>query len=253
MRNHRPVIGISTDFEYMARPSGRQRDTAFIYQTYYQFIRERGGVPLLIPPTPAEDLEFLKKSLDGILLSGGDDLDPALFGEEPLEEITLVHPVRQGSDLALAGFADREGIPILGICLGAQVLNVIRQGDIFQDIPTQVPEALPHKNPPGEGPLFHEVEIPANARLREIVNQETLKVNSFHHQSIRKVGKGLQVNARSRDGIIEGVEAVDHPFFMAFQWHLELNTEEQPWNRTILDTFLDAAAHHSMGQGRKAV
>jgi putative glutamine amidotransferase len=237
-----PIIGIAMDFELRERPAGK-KETSLLYRSYYEAVRDAGGMPLLIPPMPAQDMIYLKSVLQGILLTGGDDLDPALYDEYPIQNLALVHPIRQAMDIGLVRFASEEKIPLLGICLGLQVINVERGGALIQDITSQWPGAVSQR---GQGKTdYHEVEVSENSMLHQITRSKKLNVNTYHHQGIRRLGSGLIANAKTNDGLVEAVEDPSHPFLMGFQWHLEANRSEQPFNHTILQAFIHAAKQHS--------
>jgi putative glutamine amidotransferase len=181
-----------------------------------------GGVPILLPAarTRSEVGELLAR-IDALLLVGGDDIDPQRYGERPHPRTEVMHPKREAADFALFELADRVGLPIMGICLGSQVINVARGGTLHQHIPDLPNYRSRHK---GEWPDRggHDVRIEPRTRLRKIIGRPALPVNSAHHQGIRAVGKRLKIAAWSDDGFIEAVEDVrPDRFLLGIGWHPE--------------------------------
>src|SRR6266852_2636602 len=201
----KPLIGIGSDVNV----TPGKRDRAFAYTSYVDSIRRAGAVPVVIPPQP-ENARELVEGLDGILLAGGDDCDPAVYGEEKHPTVDPMDKRRQESDLALAKIARERGIPTLGICLGVQVMNVAAGGTLIQDIESQTESEIEHVSEP-EDRARHDVFIEDDTRLASILGTREINVNSSHHQAIRGVGDGLRVTASAPDGIIEGLEDPKHP------------------------------------------
>ena len=214
----RPTIGITTSVD--------ERGFFSLRPEYARAVEKAGGLPLLLAPAAPAEAAALLDRLDGIVLSGGSDIDPAIYGEAPHPTSRWVRE-RDDFELALAREAVARDRPLLAICRGQQVLNVALGGTLVQDIPSQLPSAGPHypKDVPRWEPA-HDVEILPGTRLRAIVGQDVLTVNSFHHQAVRDVGPGLRVSARGTDGVIEAVESEGHRFVVGVQWH-----PEAMWNR----------------------
>jgi len=193
-------------------------------RSYIRALLAAGAAPLLIPHV--EDMAVLRavyERLDGLLLPGGGDIDPVHFGESRHEKCNEPSAERDHTELPLARWAVREGLPVLGICRGIQVLNVALGGSLFQDIQAQIPGAERHDwypNHPRDR-LSHTVDISPGTRLSGIVGDTPLPVNSLHHQSVKDVAPGLVVTGYSPDGIVEAIEADDHPFAIGVQWHPE--------------------------------
>lgn len=234
----KPLIGIGSDIQ---SPKGK-RERAFAYVTYVEALRRAGAIPVLVPPQP-ENAAELMHDLDGVLLAGGDDCDPSLYGEERHASTETMDPRRQANDVSLAKYAREAGIPTLGICLGVQVMNVAAGGSLMQDIDSEVDTEIEHVSEP-EDRARHDVIVDEGTQLSGILRRSELNVNSSHHQAIRKVGDGLRVTAHAPDGIIEGLEDPKHPFYVGVQWHPEDMTGENS-AASIFGAFVDAARRYA--------
>lgn len=200
-----PLVGISIE-----EAQGRYD---YLTNTYACAITAAGGIPVLIPTlkTPEQAQKVLSK-IDGIVFSGGEDVSPAWYGEEPVNETVEVNPVRDRSDSLLARAALQSGKPILAICRGSQLLNVILGGSLYQDIPSQLPQALSHRG------ADHMIGLEKDGFLARIYGTDSLKVNSSHHQSVKDPAPGIKVIARAPDGVIEAWETAQ---ITAVQFHPE--------------------------------
>ncbi|HVG23515.1 MAG TPA: gamma-glutamyl-gamma-aminobutyrate hydrolase family protein [Thermoanaerobaculia bacterium] len=234
----KPVIGIGADIHH---ESGR-RDRAFAYTTYCEAVRRSGAIPLVIPPQP-ENAEEVLSRVDGLLLAGGFDCDPSLYGEERHPSCETMDERRQSSDFALAKAARQQRIPTLGICLGLQMMNVAAGGTLIQDIATQHDTEIQHASDP-ENRHRHDVIIEQGTQLAGVLPSAEMNVNSSHHQAVRTVGDGLRVTAHAPDGIIEGVEDPRHPFYLGVQWHPEDMSGEECAS-TLFGAFIEAARRHA--------
>lgn len=234
----KPFIGINLDIDE-GTPA-----RASVYCNYFQAVQKAGGIPVLVPPMPDEDLEALLEHLNGILLIGGRDYSPELYGEELSEKIELINCTRQEFDHRLVKLAlSRPQLPLLGICGGLQLLNIGLGGSLIQDIPSALPDSeVKHSTANGSaGPYQrHLVKFDADTLLGRIYRLETFEVNSFHHQAIKDIGSGLKVSARAEDGVIEAVEAPDRAFTAAVQWHPERDFEG---NKALFEQFLKASSN----------
>jgi putative glutamine amidotransferase len=238
----KPLIGIGSD---VTRREG-ERDQAFAFLTYIEPLRALGAIVFLIPPQP-EQLADVVTKLDGVLLAGGDDCDPALYGEVPQQKLRLMDRRRQENDVELARLARERGVPMLGICLGLQVMNVAAGGTLIQDIGSEVPEALEHASEPPNR-RRHQVEVFAETQLGGVIGAGVKEVNSSHHQAIRNVGSGLAVTAEAPDGIIEAIEDRQHPFYLGVQWHPE-DMNGDPTASALMEAFVAAAKDHRQRRG----
>lgn len=234
----KPLIGIGSD---VLSPPGT-RESAFAYLTYVEALRRAGAIPVVIPPQPENAAELVHE-LDGLLLAGGYDCDPSVYGDQVHPTAELMDARRQANDLSLAKSARDSGIPTLGICLGLQVMNVAAGGTLVQDINSEVDTEIEHASEP-EDRARHDVLIEEGTRLAGMLADRELNVNSSHHQAIRDVGDGLRVTAHAPDGVIEGLEDPKHPFYVGVQWHPEDMTGESSAG-SIFGAFVDAARRYA--------
>ncbi len=243
----KPVIGIGSDIGAAARDP---RDCAFQFATYVDAVRKAGAIPMVIPPQPENAAEVVER-LDGIVLAGGNDCDPAVYGEARHATVEPMDPRRQENDLSLARAAHDLGIPTLGICLGVQVMNVAAGGKLIQDIDSEMVTDIRHEGVPGNRSR-HDVRIEPGTRLASILGARSWNVNSSHHQAIRTAAPGFRVTAHADDGVIEGLEDPRHPFYVGVQWHPEDMPGEESAT-TLFRAFVEAARKHAEERRREAV
>ncbi len=232
----KPVIGLTCHL--------REHNAFSVFvKEYIDSVFAAGGIPVCIPPIEDEgDFDTYIGMLDGILFTGGADVSPVCYGEEPLREINYIAPYRDHSELGLFKRAYEKNVPIFGICRGNQLINVALGGTLYQDINRQMPDSYghyPEDTPSNE--LYHSVNILEGSRLKGIMGEEKLYVNSFHHQAVKVLGTNLKVAALSKDNIIEGIEAVDERYLLGVQWHPECLTKKYPEFLKLFKSFVDAA------------
>lgn len=198
---------------------------AKIYVDYYRAIQEAGGIPLLIPPMTNADLESVFAVVSGVVLIGGHDYSPALYGEEKSETVVLVDPIREEFDLRLAKKALAcQDMPVLGICGGCQMLNIACGGTLVQDIATTHPDSkVLHRGVDGQR-VKHDIILTEGSRLKGIYETEKVSVVASHHQAVKVVGGEFKVAAVAEDGVIEAIELPDR-FVVGVQWHPERDFE----------------------------
>lgn len=247
-----PIIGVTAtlkeDVESVAeRPLGRFVRTDL---DYVEGVAEAGGVPVVLPPVAGERAALrLLDGLDGLLLSGGSDLDPGYYGEKPVPELGPTIPERDEFEMALLDAALRRGIPIFGICRGMQLLNVALGGTLYQDLPTQIGgEVLKHRQETPKWQPTHEVGVREGSCVGEITGAAEIKVNSYHHQGVKDLADGLVVSARSTDGIVEAVEYGDlsERWVLGVQWHAEAMREAGPEQRALFGAHVAASERHAL-------
>jgi putative glutamine amidotransferase len=242
-----PLIGITADMSGVtANGTGLAPEpTMFLPQRYYHAVQKAGGISLVLPPTGTRStLRKTLQQLDGLLVSGGNfDIHPSYYGEKPINALGTIKKERTEFELELIDLALNQDLPLLGICGGAQAINVALGGSLYQDIATELPNAGQHEQRAKRDKGGHAIEIYPGTRLRQIVQKRTLEVNTTHHQAVRKVGKGLLVNATAKDGLIEGIESPYHKFVLGVQWHPEALMDKDRYQRRIFSSFISAAKH----------
>jgi len=214
-------------------------------ETYVHAVHQVGGAPVILPPMLAEaDWMALLGRLDGLLLSGGEDLHPRQYGQPPEAWLGGVDETRDTSELGLIRAALEMQKPIFAICRGIQVLNVALGGTLYQDLAAQVPGALDHAFLMSRSldQSVHPVTLEADSALARILGGVTFAVNSAHHQSIQTPGAGLRVVGRAPDGVIEAVELADYPFCIGVQWHPEALVRSDPAMASLFAALVEAAS-----------
>lgn len=211
----------------------------FLNSAYIAAVSQAGGIPLLLPPGSQEMADQYLKIIDGLLLTGGGDVDPRFYGEEPKEGLGRVLRERDEFELYITRRALLLGKPILAICRGMQLLNVAAGGTLYQDIVLELGSSL--HNPGGpRSALHHRIEIQPGTLLYKWLGGQ-VRVNSMHHQAVRSLGQGLRVSATSEDGLIEAVEGTGEAFVVGVQWHPEELTNFYPEQRKLFKNFVVAA------------
>ena len=229
----KPVIGITTDLE--------TNDRRVLNNTYVNAVIRAGGLPIILPVGIEKDAKRYATMLDGLLLTGGEDIDPMIFGEEPHMGLGRVDPTRDTAELSLMKEFLALNKPILGICRGMQIINVALDGNIYQDIYGQKTGILlQHKQKAPTSHQSHLVQVEKGSLLESIAKIPEIKVNSFHHQAVKKVPKPLQVSGVASDGIIEAIESPAHAFVLGVQWHPEaLAQNRDAVSLRMFDAFIE--------------
>ncbi len=239
----RPIIGITGRKDTSARLVHSPMYS--VGETYVHAVHQAGGAPVILPPMLAEaDWTALLGRLDGLLLSGGEDLHPRQYGQPPEAWLGGVDEARDTSELGLIRAALEMRKPICAICRGIQVLNVALGGTLYQDLAAQVPGALDHAFLMSRSldQSIHPVTLEADSALARILGGVTFAVNSAHHQSIQTPGAGLRVVGRAPDGVIEAVELADYPFCIGVQWHPEALVRSDPMMASLFAALVEAAS-----------
>lgn len=235
----KPFIGINLDIQVQGH-----KQEAVIQSNYFNAVLKAGGIPVLVPPMPDAELNELLAKLDGIMLIGGSDYSPSLYGEEQNPTVVLMQKVREDFDMRLAHKALNDmSIPVLGICAGCQVLNIAGGGSLCQDIPGEFPQShVMHKAQDGcweIGFNKHVVKLSPQSKLATIYGVDTIDVPTSHHQSVSKPASAFHPIAFAEDGVIEGIENPEKPFLIGVQWHPERDFDT---NRRLFEAFIAAAA-----------
>ena len=234
----KPLIGITTN----QSKNTNGQPTVMLMQSYVHAVMQAGGVPVLIPSMIHEDgWDALYARLDGILFSGGGDIAIERFSGEAHPRVDDVDLERDSIEIKMVNAAAEDGKPFLGICRGAQVMNVALGGTLYTHIPDQFPNALDHAYPGNKRTvLVHEVKLEEATRIAEVMGEPILKVNSLHHQGLKEIATPLKVTGYAPDGFVEAVELPDHPFGLGVQWHPEWLTDQKP-TRNLFRKFVEAA------------
>jgi len=224
---HPVLIGVSTSELRLANqvrryPHGEPaRVEMALGMPYLRAVERAGGLPVVLPPLELNRIAPLLDRLSGVLLSGGPDLDPAAYGRTAHPELGPTEPQLDLFEVQLAREADARGLPILGICRGAQALNIARGGTLHQHLPEITDGSVSHRQTqPGEQ-VTHDVRIASGSGLAAMVGGRHMAVNSFHHQSVDQLGSGLRAVAWAEDGVIEGIEGRGESMLLGVQWHAE--------------------------------
>lgn len=237
-----PLVGVVCGL-FPEGPDGRALHAAAAV-AYFHALERAGAAAVAL--APVSDPQRLLDHVHGLLLTGGTDVDPARYGEARGRSTQESDPVRDRFEADAIQAALGRGLPILGICRGAQVLNVALGGTLVQDIPSEVPQACRHDVQPEQRPA-HRVKVESDSRLARIIGGAELEVNSAHHQAIRRVGEGLRAAALSPDGLVEAVESTGHGWVIGVQWHPEALAEQAPAHQAIFDALVQAAASRREG------
>ncbi len=236
MVNGKPVIGLCSSYE-----KNEENDRIFLNHDYLNAIRHFGGMPLVIPAEAGEEEQkFLLSQCDGLLLTGGDDIDPTLFGETILNDTVVTAPVRDVGEPRLCRMAEELNLPILGICRGIQILNVYFGGSLYQDIPAQLDTPVKHSMEKPYHRTCHDCVVNPGTPLAAWTGKDVISVNSHHHQSVKKVAPGLEVMGTCSDGVVEALWKPDAAFLCAVQWHPEKIWDIEESSAKIFEAFLEA-------------
>lgn len=232
----KPLIGINMDIQ----DENKNPEIYRIQKKYVQALAKSGGIPILIPPTKSSDIDQILSRLDGIMLIGGPDYPPEFYGEKAQKSVHLMSKTRSNFDRDLArALLKRKRFPILGICAGSQILNIVSGGSLVQHIPKQYPDSkLIHASRNGwtKGFNRHEVKLKPKSKIKAIYSKENITVVTSHHQAVKKLGKGMKVGARSEDGVIEAIESKNDRYLIGLQWHPE---RDYKTNSTLFKNFVE--------------
>lgn len=240
----RPVIGItcsrSVGGHWSVYSLGHFMEYA--YDAYSQAVLHCGGAPLLIPISQdRRSLGAICSRLDGLILSGGPDINPRFYKDEPRQGLNDVDEAQDEMELEITRQALAAGLPVFGICRGLQLLNVAMGGTLYQDVAREVPKACDHAPKADRSIVTHKVRIESGTRLQAILQRRSLWVNSQHHQAVRETAPGLIVSAAASDDIIEALEDPHQPFVLGVQWHPEGLWQKEISARKLFKALVAAA------------
>jgi putative glutamine amidotransferase len=235
-----PLIGLPT----LAIPPGPKPARYGINQSYVRALTAAGCAPVMIPILDDDDrLHAIYERLDGIVFPGGADVAPQEYGEAPIDNVNIVEPPRDRTELTLARWAFADDLPTLGICRGQQVLNVALGGSLYQDLRHQGVTEVEHSDADGRArnALLHRVRLDPASRLAQLIDETSIEVNSLHHQAVKVVAAPLKATGTSDDGVIESLESDERRFLIAVQWHPE-EIDDLPWVQRLFAGFAQAAS-----------
>ncbi len=230
----KPIVGVLPLYD-------EQRESLWMLPGYLNCLQRAGALPMVLPQRmdPA-DLEQILTLCDGFLFTGGHDINPSLYGEQPNSECGIWNEERDILEMELFRRAYACDIPMFGICRGIQFVNVALGGTLYQDIPTQYGRETEHHMDPPYDRICHRVVLTKGTPLRRLLGCETMGVNSYHHQAIKQLAPSLHAMARSEDGLVEAVYAPQQSFLWAVQWHPEFSYCTDPHAMKVVAAFTDA-------------
>lgn len=232
----KPIIGLSPLYD-------EEKRGLWMRPGYLDVLYACGAIPLVLPfDADSVDVMQMLSICNGLMLTGGPDVNPRLYGEEPLPECGGIQTCRDELEFRLLAHALGAGMPVMGVCRGSQILNVFCGGTLYQDLSTQLLGSINHAmDPPFEVPC-HRVELLEGGPLNELLNERVLPVNSIHHQAVKDVAPGFVPMARSLDGVVEGIWMPGRHFVWGVQWHPEWIWDVDPRQRLIVERFVEACA-----------
>lgn len=224
----KPIIGVTADFNYEVVKH-------CLGEAYVASLRDAGGAVIVLPSGDGAVIDEYLDICDGLVLSGGGDLDPNFWGDLPSWQMGEINPRRDEFELALARQAIERGLPLLGICRGCQLINVAAGGSLIQDIDGELSHV---QKAPRDYP-FHAIFIEPGSKLLGIIGRDKVRVNSFHHQGVAQPGRDLLISAYAADGTAEAIESTAHSYMLGLQWHPECMGDEV--SHRVFQSFVKAA------------
>ena len=228
----RPLIGLFVTVD--------NDKTTILKSTYAHAISMVGGTPIVLPYSDSEeDMDRYVELCDGFVFSGGKDVEPKRFNEEQINDSLVIHYYRDEFEFKMFEKIFKTNKPVLAICRGSQVINVALGGSLYQDIPAQIPSDIKHRQTEGQKEYSHQINVLKGTPLYELCKTERINANSFHHQAIKDLGKGLKLMATADDGIIEGAYFDSDRYMRLYQWHPEKIVDKNDYNTEIIRDFVN--------------
>lgn len=239
----RPRILLSTSSAF--RPVGLRRTDALTGLNYSEAVAQLGGLPLMVSNLEPELADAYLEGADGLLLTGGVDVDPAFYGAEPHPLLGLVDGPRDRFEMALYHAARAKGAPVLGVCRGHQLINVAAGGTLHQHLPAVV-QTVQHEQLEISGTPSHGVALEPDSALAQAFGTARVRTNSYHHQAVDAPGQGLKIVGRSVDGVVEALENTEGSFVLGVQWHPEMSFQAHPEQVAPFEVFIRAVEEASL-------
>ncbi|WP_165980712.1 gamma-glutamyl-gamma-aminobutyrate hydrolase family protein [Macrococcus carouselicus] len=241
----RPIIGITSEV--------LNNGNLHALKEYVDAVSDLGGVPMLLAKTTEDEaIKEQVNRIDGLYLTGGTDIDPATYDEEPHPMLGRVESGRDAYELKVLEYALNRAIPILAICRGSQLLNIIHGGSMYQDINSEIEgDLIQHKMQSDRDFLQHSIEVKSGTKLHDIVGETKFRINSVHHQANDEIGEGLIISATAPDGVIEAIESQNDTFMFGLQFHPEALYYKHEPSKKIIAAFIQAAAEHYAAMGEE--
>lgn len=230
----RPIIGITTFIT---------EDKLILPDNYITAVSESGGTPIILPKvTDDAQVRGQLDQIDGLLLTGGDDINPALFREDPHQKLGIIEPGRDEYETKLVKSCLENNLPVLAVCRGAQILNITEGGTMYQDIYDQIEGyVMQHQQKASRDFLSHSITIKEDSLLHSILGETSVRTNTFHHQANRDIPDHFQITAYSNDGVIEAIESTSHDFVLGIQWHPEGSFPSDEYSKKLFTAFVRAS------------
>ena len=255
MKSQRSRIRVALTTTLDAAAGEHSRPAVFLYTSYIHALEQIGLAPVLITPSHSPDaIAALMDACCGLVLSGGEDVDPSRYGEKPSPALGATLVERDDMEFAALDCALRLDMPVFGICRGCQVMNVHFGGSLYQDIDTERPGHLLHQQLAPWSQRTHAASVKRDSLLYRTVGTEELRINSFHHQAVKELGRDLRVAARAEDGLVEAIEHESRNWVLGVQWHPERNEAEAPDtdpDRRLFSGFRDAVRRYAAESARE--
>lgn len=242
---NKPIIGISTSVLVDEGGGFPGYERIYVNKDYVSSVISAGAVPLMIPMDATEEnLRQTLELVDGMIFSGGHDIAPIRYGEEPHQKLQEICPERDAFDFLLYRLAKEHSLPILGICRGFQLMNVSEGGKLYQDLSLKNTESLKHSQ--GHGPSIptHTVKVEPGSKFYKILGKEEIRVNSFHHQAVKSTSENVAISGKALDNVVEAIELKNYPFGLGVQFHPEMLQAKEEDMKKIFSALVSAAKEY---------
>ena len=242
---NKPIIGISTSVLVDEGGGFPGYERIYVNKDYVSSVISAGAVPLMIPMEDSEEnLRQTLELVDGMIFSGGHDIAPIRYGEEPHQKLQDICPERDEFDFLLYRLAKEHSLPILGICRGFQLMNVSEGGKLYQDLSLKNTESLKHSQGHGPSVPTHTVKVESGSKFYKILGKEEIRVNSFHHQAVKSTSENVAISGKALDNVVEAIELKNYPFGLGVQFHPEMLQAKEEDMKKIFAALVSAAKEY---------